>query len=153
MDNLYDCDEIIERKILFYNLYKTYYDKNTIKINSANSLISLRDKLIEIKYKAIPEVIYVNKKPIIKKFMDTSFKQKIIHHLTYFYLNEIKINEINRTAKNKQELLTILKGDIEFINISFNLLKDIKDIRILEYKIIYELIENISNYINLLEVK
>jgi hypothetical protein len=85
--------------------------------------------------------------------MDTSFKEKIIHHLTYFYLNEINLNEINRNIKNKKEFLTILKGDIEFINISFNLLKDSKDIRVLEYRIVYELIENISNYINLLESK
>lgn len=153
MKSLLDYDGIIERKILFYNLYKIYYDRNPIKITSKNSLIYLRDELITSKYKIIPDVIYVNKKPIIKKFMDTSFKEKIIHHLTYFYLNEINLNEINRNIKNKKEFLAILKGDIEFINISFNLLKNIKDIRVLEYMIIYELIETISNYINLLEAK
>lgn len=153
MKKLLDYDGIIERKILFYNLYKIYYDRDPIKITSKNSLIYLRDELITSKYKIIPDVIYVNKKPIIKKFMDTSFKEKIIHHLTYFYLNEINLNEINRNIKNKKEFLAILKGDIEFINISFNLLKNIKDIRVLEYMIIYELIETISNYINLLEVK
>lgn len=153
MKSLLDYDGIIERKILFYNLYKIYYDRVPIKITSKNSLIYLRDELITSKYKIIPDVIYVNKKPIIKKFMDTSFKEKIIHHLTYFYLNEINLNEINRNIKNKKEFLAILKGDIEFINISFNLLKNIKDIRVLEYMIIYELIETISNYINLLEAK
>lgn len=153
MNNLLDYDGIIERKILFYNLYKIYYDKNPIKITSKDSLIYLRDELIIGKYKIIPDIIYVNKKPIIKKFINTSFKQKIIHHLTYFYLNEINLNEINRNIKNKKEFLTILKGDIEFINISFNLLKDSKDIRVLEYRIVYEIIETISNYINLLEAK
>ncbi len=153
MKNLLDYDGIIERKILFYNLYKIYYDRNPIKITSKNSLIYLRDELITSKYKIIPDVIYVNKKPIIKKFMDTSFKEKIIHHLTYFYLTAINLTEINKNIKNKKEFLTILKGDIEFINISFNLLKDSKDIRVLEYRIVYELIENISNYLNLLEAK
>lgn len=153
MSDLYDYDEIIERKILFYDLYKTYYNRNTIEINSINSLINTRDELIKIKYKVIPEIIYVNKKPVIKEFIDTSFKQKIIHHLTYFYLNDIQINEINKTEKDKLELLNILKGDIEFINISFNLLIDTKDIRILEYNIIYKTIENIFDCINFLETK
>lgn len=71
--------------------------------------------------------------------------QKLIYHLTYFYLDENNLND--------KELLIILRGDIEFLNISFSLLRDSKNIRILEYKIIYEILENISNCLNTMSRK
>ncbi|WP_162148368.1 hypothetical protein [Aliarcobacter faecis] len=101
--------------------------------------ISLRDSLINRKYKIIHEIIYENEKPIIKKLLNCSFKQKIVHHLTYFYSSKIDLN--------KKEIISIIKGDLAFIHKSFELLKRNRPISIIEYKIIYELIEYISNLI------
>lgn len=145
MSNLFSNDEILEKKVLFYNLYKIYYKKNLYKLKYKNIPIILRDRLIDNNYKVIPEIIYVNKKPVIKYLTNTSFMQKLIYHLTYFYLDENNLND--------KELLIILRGDIEFLNISFSLLRDSKNIRILEYKIIYEILENISNCLNIMSRK
>lgn len=61
MSNLFSNDEILEKKVLFYNLYKIYYKKNLYKLKYKNIPIILRDRLIDNNYKVIPEIIYVNK--------------------------------------------------------------------------------------------
>ena len=63
----------------------------------------------------------------------------MIHHLTYFQLNEININE--------KEIIYLIKGDLSFLYKSFELLKKTQSITINECRIMYELIEKISNLI------
>lgn len=133
-------NEIQERKILLDKLYKIYYEDNSYLINN-NPLVDLRDKLIDIKYTKIPEIIYKNKKFIIKNFSNCSLKQKIIHHLTYFYLNDVDINHT--------EVVEIAKGDLEFIKESFKFLKAFRNVSIIEYRIIYEIVENISKILEI----
>ena len=133
-------NEIQERKILLNRLYKIYYDDNSYLINN-NPLVDLRDKLIDIKYTSIPEIIYKNKKFVIKHFSNCSLKQKIIHHLTYFYLSDIDLNY--------KEVIEIAKGDLEFIRESFKFLKAFNNVSIIEYRIIYEIVENISKILEI----
>lgn len=133
-----NSSEIFEKKVVFYTLYKIFY------INNRNSIcndiyINIRDTFINDNYKSIPEIIYKNNKPIIKNLLNCSFKQKIVHHLSYFYFNEIDFNQ--------KDIINIIKGDFIFINKSFELLKQIRPITIVEYKTVYEVMEIISELI------
>ena len=83
----------------------------------------------------------INLKNIIKNFSNCSLKQKIIHHLTYFYLNDVDINHT--------EVVEIAKGDLEFIKESFKFLKAFRNVSIIEYRIIYEIVENISKILEI----
>ena len=99
MSNLFSNDEILEKKVLFYNLYKIYYKKNLYKLKYKNIPIILRDRLIDNNYKVIPEIIYVNKKPVIKYLTNTSFMQKLIYH-SQFVLIMFMVNQNERQKKN-----------------------------------------------------
>lgn len=131
-------NQIFEKKLIFYALYKIYYIQNKNSMYNDIS-ITLRDSLINKRYKTIHEIIYENGRPIIKKLLNCSFKEKIVHHFIYFYSSKIDLN--------KKEIISIIKGDLAFIHKSFNLLKKDRPISVIEYKIVYELIEYISNLI------
>lgn len=138
MNYFTELDTFFEKKIIFHTLYKIFYLQNRNYIYSDTNIV-LRDKIIRNRYKSIHEIIYKNNRPTIKKLSSCSFKQKMIHHLTYFYLNEININE--------KEIIYLIKGDLSFLYKSFELLKKTQSITINECRIIYELIEKISNLI------
>lgn len=140
MEPAVNLESLIERRTFFHKLYKIYYIENK-KYIVHDSHIILRDKIIKNKYKSIHEIIYINDRPIIKKIPNCSFKHKLIHHLTYFYMNKINKND---------EVVSILKGDYNFLYKSLNYYKKNNSIyiSISEYTIIYEIIEKISFIIN-----
>lgn len=133
-----NSSEIFEKKVVFYTLYKIFYIKNRNYIYN-DIFINIRDTFINDNYKYIPEISYKNNKPIIKNLFNCSFKQKMVHHLSYFYFNEIDFNQ--------KDMINIIKGDFIFINKSFELLKEMRPITIVEYKTVYEVMEIISELI------
>lgn len=88
----------MEEKLL-EDLFTAYYSarknkRNTInalnfELNYEKKLFELYDELINRNYKISKSICFINFKPIQREIFAADFKDRIIHHLVYDYINNV----------------------------------------------------------------
>src|SRR3989344_410607 len=87
----------MDSKKLLYDLFQAYYDARKNKRRTINALsfeIDYETKLFELyeeikneKYEISPSICFICFKPVKREIFAADFRDRIIHHLIYNYIN------------------------------------------------------------------
>jgi len=90
-------DNFFEKRLL-YDLFQAYYDARKNKRFAINSLafeidyekniLDLYQEIKERKYKIKPSICFVIFKPVQREIFAADFRDRIVHHLIYNYINQ-----------------------------------------------------------------
>jgi len=103
------------QKQLLYDLFQAYYDARKNKRNTVNALafeidyekniFQLYNDLINKKYKIGQSICFISQKPVKREVFAADFRDRIVHHLIYNYINPFFeksfINDAYSCRKNK----------------------------------------------------
>ncbi len=88
-----------DKKQILYDLFQAYYDarknkRNTInaiafEVNYESNLFSLYDEIINRRYAIKPSICFISFKPVQREIFAADFRDRIIHHLVFNYINPI----------------------------------------------------------------
>lgn len=84
---------------LLINLYKSYYSARKFKRNTVTQikfemdfehhLHTLYDDIVNQEYKPSRSIAFVIKKPVTREIFAADFRDRVVHHLLYAYLNPV----------------------------------------------------------------
>jgi hypothetical protein len=157
----------MENKQLLYDLFQAYYDARKNKRSTINALdfeIDYEKKLFELyeeikneKYKINPSICFIVKKPTLREIFAADFRDRIIHHLIYNYVNPIFerlfINDSYSCRKDKGTSYGIKRLDHFIRSCSENYKKDCYILKLdikgyfmsINHNILYQKVENTLN--------
>ncbi|MBW6459766.1 MAG: hypothetical protein K0B08_04260 [Bacteroidales bacterium] len=88
-----------EMNQLTIDLFKAYFIARRNKRNTFNqlkfefrfekNLLELSEEILERKYKPRPEIAFIINKPVKREIFAADFRDRIVHHLLFGYLNPI----------------------------------------------------------------
>ena len=89
----------MEREQLMEDILQAYYEarrnkRNTInqlrfEFNMEHEIISLCDEILSRTYKIRPSICFVVNKPVKREIFAADFRDRVVHHLLYSYINPI----------------------------------------------------------------
>ena len=85
-----------------FDLFKAYFAARQNKRNTYNqlkfeygfesNLLALNDEIINRNYKPLPEMAFIVHKPVKREIFAADFRDRVVHHLLFGYLNPIMEN-------------------------------------------------------------
>lgn len=89
---------------LLEDLLRAYYSARRHKRNTHNQLkfelqyesqlLDLHDQIINRSYKPLPEIAFIVDKPVKREIFAANFRDRVVHHLLFNYLNPILDNHL-----------------------------------------------------------
>lgn len=86
-------------KQILYDLFKAYYNARKNKRNTINqlrfeqnyesNLLALYNQIVNRNYKIDPSICFINFDPVQREIFAANFKDRIVHHLIFNYINPI----------------------------------------------------------------
>lgn len=120
------------------DLFNAYFAARQNKRNTFNqlkfeysyesNLLALNDEIINMKYKPLPEMAFIVNKPVKREIFAADFRDRVVHHLLFGYLNPIMekyiINDCYSCRKGKGTSYGINRVNSFIRSCSMNYKKD-----------------------------
>jgi len=152
-------------QIFLEDLFRAYYNARSNKRNTINALqfeynyerelLKLYKEIIEKKYVLKPSICFINKYPVKREIFAADFRDRVIHHLIYNYINHIFdrifIYDVYSCRKGKGTLCGIKRLDHFIRSCSQNYQKNCYILKLdisgyfmsIDKRILYNKVENI----------
>ena len=88
----------MNKKFFQENVLSAYFWARRYKINTINQLefqkdyikncLDLSDEIMNVKYKTWKSICFVNYKPVIREIFAWNFRDRVVHHLIFNYIND-----------------------------------------------------------------